>query len=304
MIKIWILKAVVQKAISWLPWKHSVNFLMQRYISKSVQLSDEYFFDRLEQAVAHLRACADVRGRVPGRTFELGTGWYPVVPVAMYLSGAEHVTTVDISRLANRDRVLTTLRRFVEAHAAGRLSGLTVLPERMQRVERLLVQAPSSLEALLAELGISYVITDARHTSFDDGMFDFVHSNNVFEHIPADVLNGLLKEFERIRTDDGVMSHFIDMSDHFAHLDRTITIYNFLRYSERAWQLIDNDIQPQNRMRLPQYLDLYRQRGINVLRMSCRPGSIADVQRVPLAHPFSEMDVADVAVSHAYIVSA
>lgn len=304
MIKTWMLKAVVQKAISWLPWKHSLNFLMQQYITKRVHLSDEYFFDRLEHAIAHLNAFAQIKGGVPHRTFELGTGWYPVVPVAMYLAGVEHVTTVDISKLANRERVLTTLRSFVEAHAANRLSGLTVLPERMQRVEQLLRQAPDSLDVLLSELGISYVITDARRTSFSAGTFDFIHSNNVFEHIPADVLRGLLQEFERIRTADGLMSHFIDMSDHFAHLDTSITIYNFLRFSERAWRLIDNDIQPQNRMRLPQYHELYRQLGINVLQTSCRPGSVADVQRVPLASPFSEMDVSDVAVSHAYFVSS
>ena len=57
----------------------------------------------------------------------------------------------------------------------------------------------------------------------------------------------------KVQTDwkpDGLHSHFIDMSDHFAHMDSSISIYHFLRYSEAQWKRIDNSIQPQNRWRL------------------------------------------------------
>ncbi len=57
---------------------------------------------------------------------------------------------------------------------------------------------------------------------------DFICSNNTFEHIPADILSAILREFKRVIKPGGLMSHFIDMSDHFAHFDSRITIYNFL----------------------------------------------------------------------------
>ena len=54
------------------------------------------------------------------------------------------------------------------------------------------------------------------------------------------------------------MLHFIDMSDHFAHLGKSISAYNFLKFSETQWNLIDNSIQPQNRLRICDYTTLLK----------------------------------------------
>lgn len=54
-MKKWILKAIVQKTISFLPFKHRINYFFQKHITKGVNLGDEYFYDRLEHARQHLQ---------------------------------------------------------------------------------------------------------------------------------------------------------------------------------------------------------------------------------------------------------
>jgi hypothetical protein len=55
-MKKWILKAIVQKTISYMPFSSSINYVFQKYVTKGVYLTDEYFYDRLGHAKAHIEA--------------------------------------------------------------------------------------------------------------------------------------------------------------------------------------------------------------------------------------------------------
>ena len=99
------------------------------------------------------------------------------------------------------------------------------------------------------------------------------------------------------------MSHFIDMSDHFAHFDRNITIYNFLKFSRKQWRLIDNSIQHLNRLRIADYKSIYRDTGIPVTEEVIQSGSLADLESVRVHKEFSDYSKDDLAVSHAYLIS-
>lgn len=83
----WILKAVVQKVISFLPFSHKINFWFQKHITKGVNLSDEHFKDKLTHCSDHIyfyRQHSDLQNKV---VLEIGTGWYPVVPIGLFLCG-------------------------------------------------------------------------------------------------------------------------------------------------------------------------------------------------------------------------
>lgn len=304
MIKKWILKAIVQKTISFLPYAHRINYLFQKYVTKGVQLSDAYFEDRLEHAKTHLEAWEKYSDGQPLRSsLELGAGWYPVVPLALYLYGAESIRTADITRLANVRHVQTTIRKFLAYAEDGRLPGfIRVKTERLEEL-RALVEKPVEFEPLTRALHIEYLIGDARHLPLPDGSIDLVHSNNTFEHIYPDILAGLLREFKRVARPGGVQSHFIDLSDHFAHFDPSITIYHFLRFSPAAWRWIDNSIQPLNRLRITDYRRLYREAGIPVDAEMLRPGNVEALRAVPVDTTFRGNSEKENAVSHAHFIS-
>ncbi len=306
-MKRWMQKAIVQKVISYLPFDHRINFLFQKYVTRGVALTDATFEDRLSHAATHLENFRRLSGKaVPSRTLEIGTGWYPVVPVALFLAGVDQIHSVDLRPLISRPRIAVTAQRYLQAHAAGRLpASITVRGDRLSRLRGLLAAWPRmSLSSMLGAINVRYLVEDARHLSLPDDSIDLIHSNNTLEHIYPAVLAPILTEFKRVvRQDGGVMSHFIDMSDHFAHFDRTISIYNFLRFSDRAWQWIDNGVQPQNRLRFPEYLDLYREVGVPATEVVRRPGNPDALAGMALAARFAAMPPEQLAVSHCHISS-
>ncbi len=301
----WILKAIIQKGISWMPASQKINYLFQKHVTKGVQLSDQYFTDKLGHALDHLRFY-EKHGRDENfEALELGSGWYPVIPVALYLAGAKKVTSIDISPLMTHKGVLETLGKYLSWSDSGKLDQLKpyIKAERLQSL-RDLVSEDLTKEALLEKLKMRFLIKDARNTGFDNDSFDLVCSNNTYEHIYPQILEAIIEEFQRVVKPGGLNSHFIDMSDHFAHLDESITIYNYLRFTEKQWQRIDNSVQPQNRLRLSDYKKIYADLGIKILEEETRPGSIADLESVKLAQPWSSYEKKDLAVSHAHLVSS
>ena len=99
------------------------------------------------------------------------------------------------------------------------------------------------------------------------------------------------------------MSHFIDMSDHFAHFDKTINIYNILQFSDTEWQWIDNSIQPQSRLRIDDYEAMYRELEIPITEESHREGNLQELKQIKLDARFAEKPLKINAISHCHFVS-
>jgi hypothetical protein len=303
----WKTKAIVQKIISYLPHGYRLNFLMQKYITKGVLLSDEYFEDRLGHASDHLKA---YQKHYPlsslKTTLELGTGWYPVVPIAMFLAGAETIYSVDLTSLTDKDKLIKTIERFVWAYKNGSLENkIDISKDRIAVLEAVLSDFRSlSDEAILEMLQLKLLVGDARCLPLPSRSIDLIHSNNTFEHIYPGILKGILTEFKRLLDPKtGVMSHFIDMSYHFAHFDKNISIYNFLQYSDQVWSIIDNSIQPQNRWRFSEYLGLYSDLKISILHFDKRIGNSLDLEQIILDSKYANFEKDDLLVSHCRIES-
>jgi hypothetical protein len=177
-------------------------------------------------------------------------------------------------------------------------------PSRWEQILEV-VNNPSdfTMEQITGMIGLTTLVGDARSLDLENASVDFICSNNTFEHIPGGILKGILTEFSRIQKPGGIMNHFIDMSDHFAHFDHSITIYNFLKYSRRKWGVIDNIIQPQNRLRFRDYLDMYGELGIPVSELIPIEGSVEELERVRVHSEFSAYSPQELAVSHATIIS-
>lgn len=304
-MKVWVLKAVVQKAISLLPFKHNINFLFQKYITKGVNLTDALFEDKLIHCSNHIKAWNNYGSKTPNYTaLELGTGWYPIVPIGLFLSGAGKVITLDIAALMNEERMFNTLDKFKEYYKSGKLKHY--IPDldkpRYEWLVDITHSRYMSLDEILSSLNIEYRIEDARNRILPAESVDLINSNNVFEHIYPDILTDILKEFKRILTNDGIMSHFIDMSDHFAHLDKAITPYNYLQFTEGQWATIDNSVQPQNRMRINQHREIINRNGFKIVSEENRPGDLNQLQTLTLASPFNGFSNSDNVITHTHMV--
>lgn len=307
MVNIWILKAVTQKVISLLPASHKINYFFQKNITRGLHLTDPLFNDKLSHCREHFhyyQKFSDHKDRL--KVLELGTGWFPVVPIGMFLCGVDEIITIDIQPLIRKKNVIRTINKMMNYHLQGKLK--THLPDMIDdRWEQLAALMPKMSDMSLAEifqtLKIHTLVKDARHLPLPDHSVDLITSNNTFEHIYPKILSQILVEFRRVLKPGGVMSHAIDMSDHFAHLDQSISIYNFLRFSDNVWNWIDNTIQPQNRLRVTDFRALYKQLGIDIVKEELRPGDQQLLQTVPVHKKFRHIPLEDLAISHCTLIS-
>jgi hypothetical protein len=303
-----LLKAGVQGVISLLPGRHRLNALAQQHVTGSLTLTESIFEAKLAQCGHHLASSREARGDggPPGTALEVGTGWYPIVPIGLALAGAHKVTTLDISSLADADRTRRTLELYASWLESGRLA--TALPGMdARRAERALWSArragTANASDLLARVGVRAVIGDARATGLPDGSTDLIVSNNTFEHIPPAVLAAVMAELRRVASPRAVMDHFIDISDHYAHFDRSITEFNYLRFRPRVWRLFNNRLQYQSRLREPDYRRLVEGAGFRLVAEEAERGSHDELAAVALAPQFRQYSRDDLSVLRVWITA-
>lgn len=118
----------------------------------------------------------------------------------------------------------------------------------------------------LSSYGIEYRAPyDAASTDFDDKSLDACISTNTLEHIPKESIISIFSELYRTLKDNGIVSARIDYSDHYAHSDKTISLFNFLKFDENAWKRYNHNCHYQNRLRHYDYLKIFSKCGFVVM---------------------------------------
>jgi SAM-dependent methyltransferase len=224
----------------------------------------------------------------------------------LFLNDFKKTISIDISNWMNLDRQIIAFQKILEYYDKGVLAEYAddINPDKVTVLRDICENRNDyTIDEINETINLEYKLMDATSLDFEDKTFDLICSNNTFEHVYKKVLHGILKEFKRVLKKGGVMSHFIDLSDHFAHLDTTINIYHFLRFSKKEWNRIDNSIQPQNRMRWKDYLEMYAELGIEVKEEDYREGSTDLLEEVNVHAEYSGYTPQELAISHGYIIS-
>lgn len=118
----------------------------------------------------------------------------------------------------------------------------------------------------LLNYGIIYCAPcDATQLDLPDQSVDACVSTNSLEHIPAKSISDLLTELKRVLKDSGVISAYIDYSDHYAHTDSKISLLNFLQFSDSEWKRHNHMCHFQNRLRHSDYKFLFEESGFEVV---------------------------------------
>ena len=246
----WQRKAQVQRVCSRLPAGNALYLMLQRQFGS---------LRRPPEPIPLLKECARLIWQLKlaghevsgARIMEVGTGRRMDIPLGFYLAGAANIITVDLNRYLSGELVMASIQTMKECSQdiLGILEISTPRDALEARMERLL--ACQSLTDVFDATNISYVSpADARHMKMASDSIDIHTSYTVFEHIPRDVLLGILKEASRLLGKRGVALHHIDLSDHYAHDDPSISYINFLQFSERDWlRIAGNRFAYHNRMR-------------------------------------------------------
>ena len=218
-----------------LPQGERLNYVFQRHVLHSFPVRDAAYRQKFARAVAHLAAYEEHGPDVPasGATFyEFGAGWDLAIPLSYALLGIGRQILIDIRPSARVELVNETIA------ALERLR-----PELEETAGRPLSDLGSQISAvaeLEPRLGIRYLAPcDARGTGLPSGSIEFASSTDTCEHIPAPDLAEIFAECRRLLRPGGAFSCRIDLQDHYAYFDRSLSRYNFLRYSDRTWGLVN-----------------------------------------------------------------
>lgn len=261
----------MQNAIAMLPLSDQIYYAMQRTVG-SLRPGRQDPLEWFDAALTMTKWIEGAGQEVAGRRFlEVGTGHNVYVPLALWLCGADEVVTVDLNTYLS-DTLIAEMSEFVRRNQDAVVSAFGTEAQQPLFQERLrkLIKLRGGKSELREMTNISYLSpADASRLDFPDETFDFHISHAVFEHIPPAIIAAILAEARRLLKPRGLLVHVIDPSDHFAHGDASITAINFLQFSEREWgRWAGNKFMYHNRLRAFEYLKLFEQAGVRILRQS------------------------------------
>jgi SAM-dependent methyltransferase len=273
----WLAKAALQKGLGALPEGERLNYVFQRRVLRSLPAGDGALRQKFSRALQHLGAYEEHGPGVPSAEatfYEFGAGWDLAIPVAYALLGVGGQVLVDIRPSARVELVNDSLASYERLR--GELEGVA------GRELRPLGGPISRLDELEERFGIRYLAPcDARGTGLPAESIEFVSSTDTCEHIPGADLGEIFRECFRLLRPGGPFSCRIDLQDHYAYFDRSLSRYHFLRYSDRAWSIVNSPLHHQNRLRSPEYLQLVREAGFELVVE--KPSGPSEEGRVELA---------------------
>lgn len=283
----WLAKAAVQRGLGVLPAGEQLNYLFQRHVAHSLPAGESVFRRKFSRASQHL---GEYERHGPGTPaseavfYEFGAGWDLAIPLSYACLGVGRQVLVDIRPSARVELVNESLEVF------GRL--WDELETEAGRELRPIGGPIGSLAELEQRLGIAYLAPrDARKTGLDAASIDFVSSTDTCEHIPEPDLARIFVECHRLLRPGGAFSCRIDLQDHYAYFDRSLSRYNFLRYSDGVWRIVNSPLHFQNRTRARDYLRLVREAGFELESETPSGPSeegLAELRALPLAPRFSD----------------
>jgi hypothetical protein len=304
----WLIKSAIHRFISLLPQSQKYNELFQEKVTKSLGLGAGAFEFRLSYCRRYLEDFLEVRPECAGdfTAVELGTGWYPIIPIGLWLCGAKEIWSFDIVSLLKRERLKILLNCFCEYDRAGKLKNFlpALLPERMERLHEVarLVDTLTP-EAVLEKINFHAVVRDAQNTGLPARSIDLFFSCVVLEHIPAAIQRNINAEFLRVASPRAVLIEFVDLKDQYAAFDHSISIFNFLKFSNGVWKWLNSPLIPQWRLRVSDLRLLLRESGWEIVKEVNNVALPSELDKVRLAPQFQKYSREDLLVVETWLVA-
>ena len=231
--------------------------------------------------------------------YEFGAGWDLIGPLAFYAFGVENQILIDVRKLLRPSLVNESIEQFKRMASSDGL---------LRQPVKYLNGAEGAFATQLKEFyGIDYSAPrDPKHTGFESGTIDCITSTSTLEHIPLPEIKRLLEECHRVLRHGGIMSFIIDYGDHYSYFDPGISAYNYLRYSDATWAFFNPSLHYQNRLRHPDYLNLLKAAGFQILeeqRYGDSPANRKILGSFAVQKRFRSYRLEDLVVGSALIVS-
>lgn len=251
------IKTILFKTLASLPNKiddycyHKIQSFFDKSTLENRLKSVESTYFRLSKVLQDLHI--DLNNKT---IFELGSGWFPAMPYFFkYKLQAGKVITIDINEHFKKETVLELNDCFSKIYHSE------------------IVSDPQNKYSL--PKGIEYLPKyNVVEKDFPD--VDFVFSRYVLSHMNENDVDDLHRRMKSQLKKGTHIIHFISPSDLRQHSDSNLSLQDFLQYSKEEWNKIHTKYDYHNRLRLPQFLEIFKKYDYEVLYLdyeSLQPGT-------------------------------
>lgn len=245
----WKIKSSIFNMMNIMPFGDYTHYLMQKYVTRSIPRPDNVLEQYSERAGRIIKSYENNYSVIPEESvfFEFGAGRDLVLALALSHFKVSKIFSYDLNRFGE----LSLINK-----ASGYLSNKLGFPQREF----------CSWDDLQSQTGIKYVAPgDARATGLEKESIDCSFSWNTMEHIPKNEIESILPELWRILKYDGLVIMNIDYRDHYARVDSTIHDYNFLQFTDKEWEKVENRFEHTNRLRHNDFVQLFHNAGFEIV---------------------------------------
>lgn len=242
-------KTLIFKSLDILPNKigYSLYHAIQNYYDRvSIDgkiKSSEVTIDKV------IAICDDLKIDLKNKTiFEIGSGWYPIMPYFFkYKCLVKKIFTYDINEHYQKKSILNFNAVF------SRMYGYDVKVDSGNQYN-----LPSDISYFPSQNVVKVAIPQA----------DIIFSRYVLSHVNPNDIVEMHKRFQKEYAKGTHIIHFISPSDLRQHGDKSISMQDFLKYSPKEWDKIQTKFDYHNRLRLPQFIEIFESLGYEVVYKS------------------------------------
>ncbi len=252
----WYLKYFLSAMLGILPFRHKIHSYVQTLTGSGGLDEDEMLSRVIELYSLSLKYRDSLKN---ANILEIGTGWYPFVPIVACLYGANKVVTVDL----NPWLTVKTFKLSLESIIKNKKKIIKNLGEWDNTIEKKLYSLKDKLnenddiQIYLKQLNIEYLSNYdvCNYNPNNNEKPDLILSSNVLEHIPEKILSKIHNHLSKISTDKCLAVHRFNPADHFANLSGS-TI-SFLSIPNFLWKILGGSgLSYHNRLRTIEHAEL------------------------------------------------
>jgi SAM-dependent methyltransferase len=258
----WLIKALFQKTVSFIPGSTNINYFFQSKVFKNLPRNDNEFLNIIREGILHnnmYEKYNSSKGLSNVKFFEFGAGWDLIIPVLYSCIGVKSQTIVDLYLNVRYDLIedtLTKIKKYKDEIES-------ICQKKIKVSDTTTINCLDDIEKLF---GIRYLAPyDARKTNLPDESFDFISNTATLEHIPYEDLIQIFRECRRILKKNGIISCIIDLKDHYSYFDKSISYYNFLKFSDEAFGKFNSSVFSQNRLRYKDYIGIFKKCNYDII---------------------------------------
>lgn len=241
-------KTILFKSLSLLPNKvgdycyHKIQSFFDKSTLEDRLKSVDSTYNRLSKVLNGLNI--DLKYKI---IFEFGSGWFPAMPYFFkFKFEVKKVYTVDINEHLKKESVLELNDIFSKRYSVE----ILVNPDNKYKL-------PSGIEYFP-----KYNIVKK-----DFPEVQVVFSRYVLSHMNENDVDALHKKMKTELKKDSYVIHFISPSDLRQHGDRSLSSHDFLKYSKEEWNKVHSRYDYHNRLRLPQFLEIFKKYNYEIIHL-------------------------------------